>query len=255
LFAIPLALALGACNNSTPSSPVSAGGKTSNGAAPAGGLKDLKVEDVKPGSGTAAQAGDTVYVKYKGALASGEVFDQTAEGGRPFKVDLGAGQVIPGWEKGLIGVKKGTVRKISIPYALAYGEAGSAPKIPARADLFFDIEVLEVIPRSEARTISADDLKVGQGATVDVGSKVTIEYRGLNILGQEFESTETIKKPVTFTVGADEAIEAIDMGIRGMRAGGKRRLTVPPALATGINNPKVPPGEPVTYEIDVVSVK
>jgi FKBP-type peptidyl-prolyl cis-trans isomerase len=103
----------------------------------------LEIEDVVPGTGRAAQTGDTVSVQYTGTLLSGEKFDSSYDhGGTPFKVTLGKGEVIKGWDQGLVGMKVGGKRKLRIPPELGYGEQGSPPTIPANASLVFDVELV-----------------------------------------------------------------------------------------------------------------
>ena len=105
---------------------------------------DFKTEDVKVGDGAEAKEGSTVSVHYTGTLTSGKKFDSSRDRDAPFEFTIGKGQVIKGWEKGVVGMKVGGKRKLTIPYDLAYGEAGKPPDIPPRATLLFDIELLEV---------------------------------------------------------------------------------------------------------------
>ena len=104
---------------------------------------EFKSTDVKVGTGAEAKDGSTVKVHYTGTLKSGEKFDSSV-GREPFEFAIGKGQVIKGWDKGVVGMKVGGKRTLVIPYDLAYGEAGSPPKIPPKATLLFDIELLEV---------------------------------------------------------------------------------------------------------------
>ena len=106
----------------------------------------LKYIDVRQGSGAAAQSGSKVTVEYTGWLQSnGKKFDSSYDhGGQPFSVTLGQGQVIPGWDQGLVGVKAGGTRRLIIPPALGYGASGQPPTIPANATLIFDVTVLSV---------------------------------------------------------------------------------------------------------------
>jgi peptidylprolyl isomerase len=91
-----------------------------------------------------ALPGKTVKVHYSGYLADGKMFDSSVERGEPIEFPLGQGQVIPGWEEGIALMNVGDKLRLVIPYNLAYGEQGRAPIIPAKADLTFDVELIDV---------------------------------------------------------------------------------------------------------------
>ena len=99
-------------------------------------------EDTVLGDGAEAVSGKTVVVNYTGAFEDGSVFDSSV-GRAPFEFTLGAGQVIAGWDQGVVGMKVGGQRVLVIPSDLAYGDNGYGP-IPAKATLVFEIELLEV---------------------------------------------------------------------------------------------------------------
>lgn len=111
------------------------------GAAP----KELVAQDLIVGKGPAAKSGDKVSVQYVGVLFdNGKEFDSSWKRGQPFDVTLGQGAVIPGWDQGLVGIKKGGRRRLIIPSDLAYGAQGSPPTIPANAALVFDIDAEKI---------------------------------------------------------------------------------------------------------------
>jgi FKBP-type peptidyl-prolyl cis-trans isomerase len=106
---------------------------------------DLKIEDLRPGSGAEAKAGQTVSVHYVGTLTNGKQFDSSRERERgPFKFKLGAGKVIQGWDQGVAGMKIGGLRKLTIPPELGYGAGGFGAVIPPNATLVFEVELLGV---------------------------------------------------------------------------------------------------------------
>lgn len=107
-------------------------------------ITELGIEDVKQGSGPAAKAGDVVSVHYTGKLLDGTVFDSSRTRGQPIEFPLGQGQVIPGWDQGLVGLKVGGQRCLTIPARLAYGEAGAGGVIPPNAALVFDVELVGI---------------------------------------------------------------------------------------------------------------
>lgn len=106
-------------------------------------MNGLKIETLKQGAGDEAKNGDTVSVHYVGALEDGTKFDSSVDRGQPYSFLLGAGQVIQGWDLGVLGMKVGEKRKLTIPYGLAYGEAGYG-SIPAKATLIFEVELLGI---------------------------------------------------------------------------------------------------------------
>jgi FKBP-type peptidyl-prolyl cis-trans isomerase len=108
----------------------------------------LKYTDVKVGNGTEAQKGLLIEVQYTGWLykngAKGAEFDSSKNAGKPFAFKLGAGQVIPGWDEGVAGMKIGGQRTLIIPPELAYGAKGAGGVIPPNATLMFDVELVNV---------------------------------------------------------------------------------------------------------------
>ena len=108
-------------------------------------IQGMKVEIIKQGTGEGAKSGDAIIVNYTGTLLDGTKFDSSLNPGRvPFPYTLGQNQVIQGWELGLLGMKTGEERKLTIPPELAYGAAGRPPVIPQNATLIFDITMLSI---------------------------------------------------------------------------------------------------------------
>ena len=135
LLVILLGVSVGACTN--PASPTFGA--------------DFSKLDLRVGTGTEAVTGKTVMVTYTGWLydstksdKKGQQFDASAAG-VPFVFKLGAGQVIPGWDLGIPGMKTGGMRQLIIPSDLAYGREGSGSVIPPNATLVFEIELLSVV--------------------------------------------------------------------------------------------------------------
>jgi peptidylprolyl isomerase len=105
----------------------------------------LQSTDLEAGTGQAAKAGDCLVVKYYGTLASsGTVFDETYTKPTAFAFTLGQGQVIPGWDQGMVGLKVGGTRRLVIPANLAYGSQSPSEQIPANSDLVFVVKLLRI---------------------------------------------------------------------------------------------------------------
>lgn len=104
---------------------------------------ELQIQDTVIGEGEVAEAGDLVTVHYVGKLENGTVFDSSVQRGEPFTFALGAGQVIPGWEEGVAGMKEGGVRMLTIPPNMAYGAQQNGP-IPPNSTLEFEVQLLGV---------------------------------------------------------------------------------------------------------------
>jgi rhodanese-related sulfurtransferase len=115
----------------------------------------VKIDEIDVGQGLEALRFSVVDVHYTGRLESGEVFDSSLERGEPFRFTLGAGQVIPGWDMGVLGMKAGGKRVLSIPPELAYGERGAGNVIPPNASLTFEVELVAVEPPPFASIDSA----------------------------------------------------------------------------------------------------
>lgn len=120
-----------------------------------GTVADLRAQDITVGSGNPVVPGDTVTVSYIGVLPDGTVFDSTdAHGGKPISFTVGAGAVIAGWERGLIGMQEGGRRLLAIPPSLGYGAQVNGP-IPANSTLLFDIQLLKVVPAGVSATATS----------------------------------------------------------------------------------------------------
>jgi|GEM_PF-610831 FKBP-type peptidyl-prolyl cis-trans isomerase len=217
------------------------------GKAVAGALTELKMEDEKVGTGQTVESGDNLWVRYRGTFADGEEFDSNTAGGKPlFNFQAGPnGQVIDGWKEGVIGMKVGGKRKLSVPWKMAYGEDGRG-EIPPRADLYFDIELIGLIKKGEEMTVQRKVVSEGAGRAATTGDKVTITFDGKLLDGSEVE-----KGTFEFTLGKREVIPGIEAGVIGMKAGGERELTIPPMAGFGPmgREPAVPAMSILKYRI------
>jgi peptidylprolyl isomerase len=164
LIVLSLVLALGgaACGDDDDKPSGGGGGDGAAETAPQAALKDtstkpvlpkptgtpprrLTVEDIVKGKGRAAKQGDTVVVHYVGMnFSNGLEFDASWDAGQPFPVQIGQTQVIEGWTRGLVGLREGGRRKLTIPPELGYGAAGYPPDIPPNETLIFVVDAVSV---------------------------------------------------------------------------------------------------------------
>jgi FKBP-type peptidyl-prolyl cis-trans isomerase len=110
----------------------------------AGEELQLKIEILKEGTGKSIEKGETAVVHYVGTLEDGTKFDSSIDRGQSFSFTLGEGRVIAGWEQGVLGMKVGEKRKLTIASDLAYGDTGIPGVIPGGATLIFEVELLEI---------------------------------------------------------------------------------------------------------------
>ena len=145
VVAVVLAAAVGVFMRSRSTSSGSAGsGPTPVTGAGTTTASGLQYWDITMGTGTEAAPGQEVKVHYTGWLTDGQKFDSSVDRGEPFSFHLGAGEVIPGWDQGVAGMKVGGKRQLKIPPTLGYGERGAGGVIPPNATLVFDVQLLSV---------------------------------------------------------------------------------------------------------------
>lgn len=104
----------------------------------------LAIQDITTGTGREVKKGDTVVVNYKGTLLNGKQFDSSYDRGRPFETKIGVGNVIKGWDEGIVGMKVGGKRKLTIPSDMAYGATGAGSDIPPNSPLIFEVELINI---------------------------------------------------------------------------------------------------------------
>jgi len=106
---------------------------------------ELIIEDIEEGTGSAViESGDDIVIHYTGTLTDGTVFDSSYDRGEPFQTQIGVGAVIQGWDEGVLGMKVGGRRKLTIPPDMAYGGQGVG-SIPPNSTLIFEVELIEIL--------------------------------------------------------------------------------------------------------------
>ena len=224
----------------------------------------LQVKDLTVGTGTEVATGSSVSVDYIGAkFSDGKVFDQSY-GRAPFSLTVGAGSVIKGWDQGLVGMKVGGRRELTIPPDLAYG-AQAPGDIGANQTLIFVIDLRwagtkpVVAPAPGAVTaLQTTDLLPGAGdCAVQAGDKVTVHYVGIDATtGTEFDASWKRGQAFETQIGVGAVIKGWDEGMIGMKVGGRRRLVIPASLAYGAagSPPAIAPNATLVFEVDLLAI-
>ena len=197
------------------------------------------------------------------------LFSESYTGTEPLEFTLGIGLVIPGWEKGLVGMKPGEVRKLYVPYQMGYGE-NSMEGVPEYSDLFFIVELVSADPpmepdvfpknveglkwREAAKGLKVYDEKVGGGKPAVVGSVLKTHYTGWLLSGRKFGSSKDIGKPLSVVMGAGKMIKGWEVGLEGMREGGVRWFRVSPAMGYGATAySMIPSNSTLIFRVELVS--
>ena len=231
----------------------------------------LVITDITEGTGAGAAAGDLIAVHYVGVLSSdGTRFDGNF-GSSPFSLTLGKGQVIKGWDEGLLGMKTGGMRQLDIPADLAYGDSGSGDIIKPGAALSFVVEMAGIIPATDpadepqltiagaaaSSTLQSKDLIEGKGDAIAAGDTVAVHivaYRGDT--GEKITSTWPEGAPVSLTLEESGSLPGIIKGVPGMKVGGRRQMTIPFAEAfgpEGNTEMKLPANTDLVLVVDLIA--
>ncbi len=228
----------------------------------------LEFRDEVVGTGESPEPGDTVVVHYTGTLdADGSKFDSSRDRGQPFSFTIGRGQVIQGWDIGVMDMKVGGRRILVIPSELGYGERGAGGAIPPNAALRFDVELISIVrpwPQSDDQQVQKTpsglqyiEYSKGQGDKAKKGQTVAVHYSGYLEDGRLFDSSRTRGEPIQFQLGGGQVIKGWDEGIALMSPGAKYKLIIPAPLAYGNAGAGgvIPPGATLVFDVELVSAK
>jgi peptidylprolyl isomerase len=256
----------------------------SNGSADDPDLKQItggvKYRDLKEGAGEACPAGAEVTISYTGWLTDGSVFDT---GKHTFKLE----NLIPGWQEGIPGMKKGGIRKLVITPEKGYGSQ-SHGKIPGGSTLIFEVELIDFKPglpppRARRSPLPADlsklsdgtapgaddpglkpigaqglkyrDIQVGDGPECPPGAHVVMDYTGWLTDGSIFDSSMKPGNP-PLDMSLNRLIKGWQEGVPGMKVGGIRKLVIPPELGYGASGqPGIPANSTLVFEIELLGIK
>jgi FKBP-type peptidyl-prolyl cis-trans isomerase len=209
----------------------------------------ILIEELKIGTGYEVKPGGAVVAMYHGTLKDGgKIFDSTYDATIPhphpepaaFTLD----RVIPGWQKGVPGMKIGGIRRLTIPAALAYG-AGGNQSVPPNSDLVFVIELKDAL--------QIEDQKAGTGEELSAPFIASIACTMTDDQGKVVEKADAAK-PLLFMSGEHQGLQ---IGMEGMKVGGKRKITIP----KGFNRfnqscaPDMQQDTPVTVEVELLNAR
>lgn len=225
---------------------------------------ELEIDDLTVGTGKEAAAGDYLVMHYVGVRhTDGGQFDSSWDRDSTISFILGTGRVIQGWDQGIVGMREGGRRLLSIPSDLAYGDAAQGADIPANSALVFVVDLVDVYtPRAiENAPAPVTELEIvvleeGDGELIEAGTVVELHYRALlQTSGEVFASSWESGQPALFEVAAEpsQSIPAWDEGLIGRRVGDTVRMVIPPGL--GIDDPsgQIPADATIVTELTILS--
>lgn len=188
--------------------------------------------------------------------------------GEPLEFTLGMGQVIEGWEKGILGMKVGEIRYLTVPAVMAYGDR-SLENIPPNSNLYFEVELVHADPPMEpdkfpqsvdalkwreiSKGLKAYDEKQGTGKPTIPGATLKTHYTGWLLSGRKFGSSKDMGKPLEVVLGNGKLIKGWEQGLDGMREGGVRWLRVSPAMGYGATAySMIPSNSTLIFRVELV---
>ncbi len=217
---------------------------------------EVVITDLVEGNGQVIDPGHTLITSYIGRFVDGTVFDTSEEHGEDWIFTLGVGQVIEGWDEGLVGMKVGGTRRLEIPSHMAFGKNGQcfsdgSCAVPPNTDVVYEISVIDIFDE-----VIVEEIILGDGEIAENSDVLFVEYIGQLRDGTVFDATALSGSEFVFTLGAGQVIPGWDQGILGMKVGGKRRIKIPPVLGYGAfgAGSAIPPFAVLLFEIELNQV-
>ncbi|XP_055360662.1 peptidyl-prolyl cis-trans isomerase FKBP10 isoform X2 [Betta splendens] len=199
-------------------------------------------------------AGDYVRYHYNGTFLNGLTFDTSYQRNSTYNTYIGMGYVIAGMDQALLGVCTGERRRVTIPPHLAYGEQGAGDVIPPSAVLVFDIHVVDFHNPSDAVDVQTTYRPDACNDTTAVNDLVHYHYNCTLVDGTLLFSSHDYENVQDAVLGSDKVIDGLDEGLRGMCAGERRLVKVPPHLGHGERGASgVPSSAVLVFDIELVS--
>jgi peptidylprolyl isomerase len=222
----------------------------------------------RAGEGERAASGKMVLVHYSGRLQDGTPFDNSYDRGEPFKFNLGAGQVIKGWDEGIALLNVGDSATLVIPPNLGYGSK-TVGTIPPNSTLIFTVELVAVMTPAQPYDVSGKDtveieegLKIiylnrnEDGVKAQSGMNVTVHYSGYFKNWKKFDSSVDRGDPFRFPLGQGRVIKGWDLGIAQMRTGEKARLIISPEMGYGERGYATIPGNATLFfDVELIEAR
>lgn len=253
-----LSALLGACRDDPSPGP-------SASSAPPGPVVELEggvtIQDLSAGAGEAAADGRWVALHYDGTIAAidgaatgATAYDSTRLG-EPLVAKLGGAPLLGSFSLGVLGMREGGSRRITIPPALAYGELGKG-RVPPGATLVYEVTLVDVFERS-ASGLHHRVVAAGEGAPPRRGQRVALELRVVSPLtGRELMSTASSGRPLEFVLGEEPAVPGLEEALGRMAPGARWVLALPPELAWGPRGHGLllAPGQDVLIHVELLRV-
>ena len=221
----------------------------------------LRIEWDKKGTGSKIQLHDVVMVNYDARVARGDVYDSNSEIGQPVALKTGIGQLIEGWEKGLLQMSSGDVGRMMIPSKMGYGEEGLLGVVPQNADIIVEIEITSIIQPIELK----EGVKVykyqyvAEGIYPQKNQTITFDYFTFKTGSNPGLYDNSYEKgvPFSFKFENDNVVDGLHIGFSLIRANEKAFIYIPSKLAYGSKGlvDIVPPNTDIVFDVRVESIK